>query len=63
MLGLKDDKAAGWDDMISELLTYGGKLAVIAIWLFCRACYMHGIIPLIWDHNIVVPVHKKGSKE
>jgi len=60
---MKKGKAAGADQIPSDLLHSGGEDC--AAWLhevFCRV-WTEEVVPADWSQAVVIPIYKKGNKE
>jgi hypothetical protein len=60
---LKNGKAAGIDDVKSELLKYGGETAWMEMKVICESAWNEGIVPCEWKKAIIKPLYKgKGAR-
>jgi hypothetical protein len=60
---LKNNKSAGIDEVVTEILKYGGKWMRESVYQVCRKLFSEEEIPAAWLRAIKVPIKKKGSGE
>ena len=58
---LKNGKASGIDDIVSEIIKYGGKRVFNIIWILCRDCFELECIPEDWMKGVIFPIYKDGD--
>ena len=59
---IKNGKACGWDDIAPKYIKYGGpKLTEVLTEIYQNA-WKEEKIPEEWKKNVIIPLHKKGSK-
>lgn len=56
---LKNNKAAGYDEIALELLKYGGDKLKIEIWNVIKEVWMIEKMPEDWNTSIICPIYKK----
>jgi hypothetical protein len=59
---LKNNKAAGADEITAEALKAGGDLLAQRLHSLITLIWQSESIPMTWKHAIIVPVYKKGDK-
>ena len=59
---LKNNKAAGVDEIPSELIRYGGEDLIRRIHKLICAIWNKQVLPEEWKEAIIVPIFKKGDK-
>lgn len=59
---LKNNKAAGIDDMPGEIVKYGGERLVEEIFELIREIWNKEQIPMEWTESVIIPIFKKGDK-
>ena len=59
---LKPGKAAGSDNVISELITNGGAVLKTTILELFNTLYDCGHFPEQWANGIIIPIYKKGQR-
>jgi hypothetical protein len=60
---LKNNKSAGVDEVVAEILKYGGKWMVESVYQVCSKLFSEEEMPVAWLRAIKVPIKKKGSGE
>ena len=55
-------KAGGKDEIVNEILKYGGKEMVRVLWILCSICFDKESIPKDWIDGIIFPIYKNGDK-
>lgn len=60
---LKEGKAAGIDDIPSEVWKFGGKGMRNWVWEFCNRVWREEKWPHSWEEGAIVPLLKKGRGE
>ena len=60
---LKNYKASGVDQIHAEYLRYGGKATVEWLHRVIRSVWLKEEMPEDWRKMIIIPLHKKGSRE
>jgi hypothetical protein len=60
---LKNNTAAGIDEVVGEILKYGGKWMVESVYKVCRKLFSEEEMPAAWLRAIKVPIMKKGNGE
>ena len=58
---VKNNKAAGVDEVVGEVLKYGGEWMVESIYQICRKIFDEEEVPTEWLRAIKVPIRKKGK--
>ena len=58
---LKNGKAMGIDQMVNEVIKYGGDPVHIVIWQLISACFESEEIPQEWMKGIIFPIYKAGD--
>ena len=58
---LKNGKAAGIDEIVNEIIKYGGDPVHVVIWQLIRACFESESIPQEWMKGIIFPIYKAGD--
>ena len=58
---LKNGKASGDDDIVNEVIKYGGEQVSRFIWLLCRECFELEHIPQDWMKGVIFPLYKEGD--
>ena len=61
IMGLKNGKAAGVDEIVNEVLKYGGEQVKVIIWQLVQTCFETEKIPAQWMKGIVFPIYKAGD--
>jgi len=56
---LKNNKAAGINEIASELLKYGGNKLKIEIWKVIKEIWMIEKMPENWNKSIICQIYKK----
>ena len=60
---LKNEKAAGMDEITREMIKGGGERVVDWIWRLCNMSFESDAVPEDWRSVMVVPLYKgKGEK-
>ena len=59
---MKKGKAPGSDEISTELLMLGGEECVRWLKIVFDSIWQHEAIPNDWKNQIIVPLHKKGSR-
>lgn len=60
---LKKNKAAGVDEIVNELLKYGGDIVIEVLWHFFNKAWTEEVVPEEWSKAVIVPLFKKGDKQ
>lgn len=58
---MKNGKAAGFDNIPSELLKYGGGGTIEILYKICNLVWKNGKWPTQWTKSLIVPLAKKGD--
>lgn len=58
---MKTDKSSGWDNIMLEMIKYGGQEIEKGIWYICRDAWYWERMPTDWEKNLDIPIHKKGN--
>ena len=58
---LKNGKASGVDNIVNEVIKYGGEQVSKVIWLLCRSCFELEHIPHDWMKGVIFPLYKDGD--
>ena len=58
---LKNNKAAGLDEISAELLKYGGHTMAKELTLLFNLCWQNGKVPEDWRRGAIVKIPKKGN--
>jgi len=58
---LKNNKAAGLDQISAELLKYGGHSTVASLTDLMNNCWQDGSVPEEWRKETIVKLPKKGD--
>ena len=58
---LKNNKSAGLDNIISEIIKWGGKAVEVALWKLCREVFELEMIPKDWARGLIFPIFKEGD--
>ncbi|MGA9038985.1 MAG: reverse transcriptase domain-containing protein, partial [Terriglobales bacterium] len=61
MKNLKSGKSAGGDNIISEMLKFGGNSIKSMLLDICNKVYNSNLPPSQWLNNIIIPMYKKGN--
>ncbi|KAI5708261.1 hypothetical protein M8J77_019306 [Diaphorina citri] len=59
---MKNNKAPGEDDIVAELIKYGGSSVEHAIHDIIKRVWIDEIMPDSWNVGVICPIHKKGDK-
>ena len=59
---LKNNKAAGIDEVAAELLKYGGRDVEEELTRILKDVWRQETMPREWEEGIIVPLHKKGDR-
>ena len=59
---LKNNKSSGEDNIVSELLKYGGPELHREIHKLITNIWNQEEIPAEWLSSVIIPIHKKGDK-
>ena len=61
---LKNGKAAGIDNISTEMLKFGGDCVKDWMWKICKEAFSSGKVPSDWKNAVIVPLFKgKGCKD
>ena len=60
---LKNNTSAGVDEVVAEILKYGGKWMVESVYQVCSKLFSEEEMPAAWLRAIKVPIKKKGNGE
>ena len=55
-------KAAGEDELVNEVLKYGGEKMIKILWHIITFCYKKEKIPKEWMEGMIFPIYKGGDK-
>ena len=58
---LKNNKAPGLDNIISEMLKNGGECSTESLTSLLNNCWQHQLVPEEWRKGMIVKLPKKGS--
>ena len=58
---LKNGKAAGIDEIVNEIIKFGGDPVHTVIWQLIRTCFESERIPQDWMKGIIFPIYKAGD--
>ena len=58
---LKNNKAPGIDNIITEIIKYGGNDVEVALWKLCREIFQVEMIPKDWARGLIFPIFKEGD--
>ena len=58
---LKNGKASGFDNIVNEVIKYGGENVTRLIWRLCRRCFELEHIPQEWMKGVIFPIYKAGD--
>ena len=58
---MKNGKAAGEDMVTPEMIKAGGRVLIGKITELFQAAWHEGWIPVDWQRNSIIPLHKKGD--
>ena len=59
--GLKNGKAAGVDEIVNEVLKYGGDQVTVMLWQLCQTCVETERTASQWMKGMVFPIYKAGT--
>lgn len=59
---LKNNKAAGPDEVIAEMLKEGKDVIINSMRILLNECLHNAVIPDDWHESIVILLHKKGDR-
>lgn len=59
---LGNNKSAGADGVVSELLKNGGEMMIAVLHKLCQIAWESAEVPLDWLRGVVVPLHKDGDR-
>jgi hypothetical protein len=59
---LKKGKSAGVDEIVTELLKFGGYMIEEILWFFFDQVWREERVPEEWSKAVIVPLFKKGDK-
>ena len=58
---LCNGKAAGIDEIVNEVIKYGGEPTSLMIWQLIKNCFETEVIPQEWAEGIIFPIYKAGD--
>ena len=58
---LKNEKAAGTDRIIGEVLKKGGEMLRLAVWNMCYEAWRLEQVPRDWMQGVIFPLYKDGD--
>ena len=58
---LKNERAAGQDKIIAEVMKRGGKTLRTAVWKMCCEAWRTEQVPREWMQGVVIPLYKEGD--
>ena len=58
---LNNGKAAGIDEIVNEIIKYGGDPVYLVIWQLIKKCFETEKIPQDWMKGIIFPIYKAGD--
>ncbi|XP_076059487.1 uncharacterized protein LOC143036123 [Oratosquilla oratoria] len=58
---MRDNKAAGTDEIPAEIYKYGGQHTIYYLTWICNMAWKTKMIPMGWGSAVIYPVHKKGG--
>ena len=58
---LKNEKAAGIDRIIGEVLKKGGQALRLAVWKMCCEAWRIEQVPRDWMQGVIFPLYKDGD--
>jgi hypothetical protein len=58
---MKNGKASGVDEVILEILKYGGEEMMTSVFMLCEAVWKKETVPQEWMKGVIFPILKKGS--
>lgn len=58
---LKNNKAAGLDEISAELLKFGEDSMISALTKLMNRCWKDGQVPLDWQQGVIIKLPKKGN--
>ena len=60
---LKNQKAAGKDEVTGEIIKDGGNRVVDWVWKLCKMAFESGVVLEDWSSAVIIPLYKgKGEK-
>jgi endonuclease/exonuclease/phosphatase family metal-dependent hydrolase len=59
---LRKGKSAGVDEIVTELLKFGGEIMEEILWFFFDQVWREERVPEEWSKAVIVPLFKKGDK-
>lgn len=59
---LKNWKAPGFDNILSELIKYSGENMYNFMYRTCHWVWLEEVMPETWNESIIIPLPKKGDK-
>ena len=59
--GLKNGKSARVDEIVNEVLKYGGDQVTVIMWQLIQTCFETEKIPSQWMKGIIFPIYKAGD--
>ena len=57
----KNDRAAGQDGIIGEVMKKGGKKLRLAVWRICCVAWRTEQVPRDWMQGVIFPLYKDGD--
>ena len=58
---LKNDRAAGIDRIIGEVMKEGGEMMGLAVWKMCCEAWRVEQVPRDWMQGVIFPLYKEGD--
>ena len=58
---LKNDRAAGTDRILGEVMKEGGDMLRLAVWKMCSEAWRIEKVPGDWMQGVIFPLYKEGT--